>query len=702
METNVLALSLSDLPNLPGILMAAAGLGFIIFVHELGHFAVARMCGVKCEKFMVGFDFWGMKLSRKWGETEYGIGVFPLGGYVKMLGQDDDPSKSAEQIEATKVAEDSEYAKEITGPDGQKRFVDRRSYQAKSVLQRMAIISAGVIMNVIFAFVFAFFAFGMGVEYIACKVGQASPGDPAWTAGFETGDEVLQIGDRKAPSFSHLSADVTLADLDAGVDFVIRRAATGETESINLKPVKRGGTAKIGISDPLTTSINSKVDQKKLTKMAKPFGLPEFAPGDRITAIDGVEIQDMRGLVDALAAAADGSPVEVTVARAAATEATGNQENASVETTPVKLSLAAVPAKGLGIVMTVGPISGVQAGSPAMTLGLTKGDSIIAVDGQPFEAGNTLPTGKAFSLSVLRNGQEEPTDFQVPALPAEPIERFRSTKAPGILNSIGIVYEVLPKVSRIEPDSPAAKAGVQVGDSVKSVTFWRKAKDSDELKAGVSRLLYEPEPRPWYWFGFFANPEPWTWSGVSWDIANAKDDVEVELAIDRDGELSTARIKPSTAQGKYISHRNLLGLLERELRMRKVTSAGEQASYALDQTKYSLTMVFRVLSKLISRQVPAKELGGPLMILSSSYSVASQSTPQFLLFLTLISANLAVLNFLPIPVLDGGHMVFLAYEGITGRPAPEKLMIVLQNIGVLMLLSLMLFVTWNDIMRFFG
>ena len=62
-----------------GVLLAAAGLGFVIFVHELGHFAVARMCGVRCEKFMVGFDFGGLKLARKWGDTVYGIGVFPLG-----------------------------------------------------------------------------------------------------------------------------------------------------------------------------------------------------------------------------------------------------------------------------------------------------------------------------------------------------------------------------------------------------------------------------------------------------------------------------------------------------------------------------------------------------------------------------------------------------------------------------------------------
>src|SRR5262245_30297049 len=95
------------------ILGVAAGLTFVIFVHELGHFLVAKACGVKCEKFYVGFDFFEIpipftkwKIPRslfkfQWGETEYGLGSLPLGGYVKMLGQDDDP-RNAEQ-EAARI-----------------------------------------------------------------------------------------------------------------------------------------------------------------------------------------------------------------------------------------------------------------------------------------------------------------------------------------------------------------------------------------------------------------------------------------------------------------------------------------------------------------------------------------------------------------------------------------------------------------------
>ena len=89
------------------------------------------------------------------------------------------------------------------------------------------------------------------------------------------------------------------------------------------------------------------------------------------------------------------------------------------------------------------------------------------------------------------------------------------------------------------------------------------------------------------------------------------------------------------------------------------------------------------------------------MIAAAAGSEASQGIPRLLLFLTLLSANLAILNFLPIPALDGGHMVFLAAEGVTGKPVDERLQGTLTLIGVACLLALMVFVFANDIGRLF-
>ena len=98
--------------------MVLVGLGVIIFVHEVGHFAVAKLCGVKCLKFYLGFDIFGAKLwKHRWGETEYGIGALPLGGYVKMLGQEDNPARLREELKRAK-ARQAAAARRGQGPAG--------------------------------------------------------------------------------------------------------------------------------------------------------------------------------------------------------------------------------------------------------------------------------------------------------------------------------------------------------------------------------------------------------------------------------------------------------------------------------------------------------------------------------------------------------------------------------------------------------
>ena len=145
----------------------ALGIGLVIFVHELGHFVAAKTFGVKCEKFYVGFDvpirLGPIKLPRtlgkfRYGETEYGIGIIPLGGYVKMLGQDDDPRKQEEEAKRIQLEDDGEETEDVEPK------LDSRSFPAKPVWQRMIIISAGVIMNVITGVLFAAIAYGYGVS----------------------------------------------------------------------------------------------------------------------------------------------------------------------------------------------------------------------------------------------------------------------------------------------------------------------------------------------------------------------------------------------------------------------------------------------------------------------------------------------------------------------------------------------------------
>jgi len=111
--------------------------------------------------------------------------------------------------------------------------------------------------------------------------------------------------------------------------------------------------------------------------------------------------------------------------------------------------------------------------------------------------------------------------------------------------------------------------------------------------------------------------------------------------------------------------------------------------------------VYMNLSAILFGRVSPKTLSGPLTIANVSYKFAGEDFWQFLLFLGMISVNLAVVNFLPIPVLDGGHMVFLILEKILGRPVPERVFAFAMYTGLFLILSLMVFVIYLDVSRLF-
>jgi regulator of sigma E protease len=133
---------------------------------------------------------------------------------------------------------------------------------------------------------------------------------------------------------------------------------------------------------------------------------------------------------------------------------------------------------------------------------------------------------------------------------------------------------------------------------------------------------------------------------------------------------------------------------------RTATSFSEALGLGWAEIKDKSTRVVRFLRMAFTGKLPVNAAGGPGMIFWAATSAASEGTTKLLLFLTMLSANLAILNFLPIPALDGGHMVFLAWEAIFGKPVNEATQMRLTLVGVLLLLSLMAFVIVNDVVNF--
>ncbi|MEZ4485897.1 MAG: RIP metalloprotease RseP [Syntrophotaleaceae bacterium] len=243
------------------ILAGIVVLGILVFVHELGHFAVAKLAGVKVLKFSLGF---GPRLvSRRWGETEYMICAIPLGGYVQMLGEGSDEDHSISEAERS------------------------RSFAEKSVGRRLAIVAAGPFMNLMFPFVVLPLAFLVGIQspsYLdepAC-VGYVLPQSPAAEAGLLPGDCIVAVGEQPIPSWS--AADkALLSQAGQAPVFGVQRGESRETVRVAADNSAAEGLQALGLA-PFQAAVVGALSPGMPAQQA---GL---LVGDRILSIDGVAV----------------------------------------------------------------------------------------------------------------------------------------------------------------------------------------------------------------------------------------------------------------------------------------------------------------------------------------------------------------------------------------------------------------------------
>ena len=654
------------------ILQVAGGLGFVIFVHELGHFLVAKACGVKCEKFYLGFDVGGLKLaSFKWGETEYGIGALPLGGYVKMLGQDDNPAAAAREAQRARQAEFSGDLPPEPTSDPHPAW-DPRSYPAQSVPKRMAIISAGVIMNVIFAVLMAALAFGLGVEEMTCEISSVRPGGAAWRAGLRTGDEITGIGGRKNPIFSDLRNGVTLGDVEKGVAFTIRRPSDGTAESVVLHPDTDLGVPTVGVTSPFSVTLPDDISPRLPGAAAE--AQPPFAAGDTIRAVNGEAVDSYAKLIAALARTPS-EPVSLTVQR-------------SVDTTDARSDLEIVlppqPRRTLGIVMNAGAVQAVQAGSPAAAAGFRPGDRLVSFNGQPIEDVLALDAqlrhavGEPVNIEVARDGAEPATLAVVPR-EVTWIEEPRWPASPVAISALGLAVAVETTIAAVETGSPAEAAGVKPGEKVIRARFIEPGEAANPEDAGLE--LSERSPSWPYCVAVLQQVAPGT---------------RVQLVIEgADGLARDVELDQAAEVDRFVVDRGLV--FKPVYKLVKAGSVGAALASGGRKAMEDLSLVYRFLGKLTSSQISPRLLGGPIEIAKQAGRSAEEGFSRLLLFLTMLSANLAVVNFLPIPVLDGGHMVFLLYELVRGKPPSENVVAALSYLGLALILTLMMFVFGLDL-----
>lgn len=687
------------------IFQVVAGLGFVIFVHELGHFLVAKACGVKCEKFYIGFDVGGRKLwHRQWGETEYGIGVVPLGGYVKMLGQDDNPSNMAEENERSKLKQEGEESASAAKPEA----LDPRSYMAKSVPQRMAIISAGVVMNLIFGFIFAVVAFRCGVKQTPAIVNDVQAGSPAWEADLRPGYVLIQIGNKIVHSFRDLVMGVALFDKEKGLDLVIKEPGSDKKLSFNLQPRMTEGrlVPGVGIVGPGSLKVTKPVEGSFLSNRKV-----DLQEGDLISAVDGTPLKTFQELIPYLADHRD-ADVVLTVERGnkpkeEQTESTAgdSSENSPQKLRSVEVTIPARPIRRLGLVMAMGPITAIQKGSPAEKAGLQAGDIILQLNGASVGDPETLPQrtlqlGKAndeIKLTIERSGKKDSKDSKkeqltktLPYRAPYSLELSMTAGDSFVLPGLGVAYLSSNKVESVIPDSPAEKAEIKSGDTITSFNFVldEKVKEPNDEAKRIAKL----DP-------IELDSEHLNWPYIAGAVNRMLNGLEVQLSVKSGKKTREVTLSPYESEEWHMAFR---GHLTEQIQITRTADTwGEAVQLGKRELWYSITMVYRFLQK-IGHQVSFKALGGPITIAQAAGMSAFQGPGNLLIFLTMLSANLAVINFLPIPVLDGGHMVFLAWEGIFRKPMSEKIVIAFHMIGFAMIISLMLFVIGLDIGRLLG
>lgn len=680
------------------IAQVVIGIGLVIFVHELGHFLVAKACGVKCEKFYVGFDAFDVKLGDRviiprsllkwtWGETTYGIGIVPLGGYVKMLGQDDNPGNIEKEAERSRVGGD-----EPAGGPIDRSKIDPRSYLAKSVPQRMAIISAGVIFNLIFGIIFAAIAFKSSVKFQPPQVGEAVAGSPAWVAGFPDA-RVTRVANHDLTqgyvTFGDMVQEVALHGTDGPVEIEYQPLGSDSRQTITL-------TAKAGLIPGLDIPMVGLGQPPVVPRLAKKecvvpdqagaAASPAFQPEDQLVAINGRPISSMFEFKKEMIPLFD-QPIEVTVKRAGENE-------------PIIVKLPPNPARTLGFTLKWLPLAAVQERSPASVAGIRAGDRILKVEAS--DPGNlftfdqrmveSLKNGiKSVTLEIERAnpGQVEPERLTL-TVPLRMPERISEPGliGPVALDSLGVAVGADTEIGAVEPGSQADQQGLQPGDRLLSGDYVIAAKfAASELFTSKSGT-----------FTFGTGNKQWNAGTLQATLQIAPSASNFNFKVRKaGGKEEQVKLLSENATNEFRTTRGIM-LTPLEETFQTATWS-ESFSVATQQIWKEGVRILRFLKKLVSGQISATNLGGPGTIATVATSEATEGTSRLLLFLTMLSANLAIVNFLPIPVLDGGHMMFLAYEGIFRRPVTEKVQVLLTYAGLAFILGLMLFVIFLDVSR---
>jgi membrane-associated protease RseP (regulator of RpoE activity) len=799
-------------------LLMLVGFSVIVFVHELGHFAVAKWAGVRVDRFAIGFGREITGFTR--GETRYSFNILPLGGYVKMLGQEDFDDKT----------------EELRFKDDPKSFIN------KPVGHRMAIVSAGVVMNVLFACLLFMVVFMIGMDVVGPRIALVEPDSPADKAGLQPGDVVHEINGERILEFNEVFYGVLLAPPHEDISIVVER--NGKLQPpIHIKPefrrpkttrgMGRMGRQVIGISPGAGREIVAVGPEIDPSDPHKP------RPGDLLAEVSGIEVTDDNASEVYHLLASLGPSSEVYAERRDPVNPKAAPTRVRVEIPPVLAFYPSDPndpdtVNLLGLT-PLAKFADVDPGGRAYYAGLEVGDIILRWDDKPhpnhaFIAravrdsperdiafavrkpdgrtafGFVRPTrntrgpatigadcepadsgGGARLAQVRRGGRAaqagladgdvivrindvaDPTCAAVNNLvrtSPDQLLRVSTRKPDGTLARVNVMPEPPGSIdanylliadevvitSLIVPEingrpSAAQRAGIPAGARIVAVNEhpvekWRELIVLFAEHAGTSvDVTYVDAEGGTHNAAFPVPPSIRTVLGVGPEAKLVSIGGRETVNLDGDPpEVVTVGYHEGTRKvldelvgqkNVTVTYReNLLGPLQTAqidvtpemtdpwlgrvtftpnvaLSQQTVLLKGENALDAVwigvHKTYYFIRQVCLVMQRMFfSRTVGFDSVSGPLGIFDLGGKVARMGLVNFLFFLGIISANLAVINFLPLPIVDGGLMVFLLIEKIKGTPVSLRVQVATQVVGLALIIGVFVFVTYQDVVRMFG
>jgi regulator of sigma E protease len=634
-------------------------LGWLVFFHELGHFFAAKLCGIYCERFSIGMP--PRLFGVKWGETDYCLGALPIGGYVKMAGQEDVP----------KTEEEREKEFGHVPPD--------RWFSNKPVWQRFFVIAAGPTMNLVLGIllygIVALVGAYVPLSTVDNRIGDVEEDSPAASAqlyqasapgirpsydgepdarGWETGDRIVTIGGEPIKNI----ADVAMkAILGSSVvhDVEIERLNPDGTTTTYFSPVQskvmdETGHARFGVA-PFISAVVSRVQD------GMPAQEQGVEPGDKILRVGGkiVDQTTFTKLVEntpedtpiRLTLDRDGTLCEVTLKpqiRGKFTEVAFSPQLSWMELIPpdAPLKVAAGPEKVL------------------KDTGLQVGDVILRIDGREANADllrklhRTQPERKVAvqvrrPVGFLGRG-EETLSLELTALQAlQAIAGVDDRARPVVA---GVTSALRERLDLRERDEIIAIDGQPA-----TVALLRESERSHP--DGSLELTIR---RPAIWRGLLRKESEET---VTVDVARV----------------------------------GVVGVVYGEEMVYHRVPTVEVPREAVRKGFQAVSRVLQTVGELVGGGLSPRDLGGPLMIYQITTDAARLGYWWLLELTAFISVNLFIFNLLPLPVLDGGLLVFLTVEGVRRKPLDVRIAERIQKVGLVLIIGLMLYVTYNDILR---